>query len=229
MKQKKQSAYVIVSVLLCTVLMSVVDGIIQPGYAVKSAVKIVLFLLLPQIYFWWNREERQYIKQIFHPDRQGLKRAAVLGAGVYTVIVGGYFLLRGMIDFSGIVGQLTEDAGVHAGNFLFVALYISLMNSLLEEFFFRGYAFLTLKRLTSRRLAYLFSSILFAAYHLGMTAGWFAPGVWLLSMAGLFVGGCIFNCLNEKSGNLYASWLVHLCANVAINTVGCILFGILPL
>ena len=103
------------------------------------------------------------------------------------------------------------------------------MNSLLEEFFFRGYAFFTLKRLTSRRFAYLLSSLLFAVYHLGMTAGWFAPGVWLLSMAGLFLGGCIFNSLNEKSGNLYASWLVHLCANAAINTVGCVLFGILPL
>ncbi|MBR2131824.1 MAG: CPBP family intramembrane metalloprotease [Oscillospiraceae bacterium] len=229
MKHKKQSVYVMVSVLLCTILMSVVDGIIQPGYAVKSAVKIVVFYLIPQIYFLWNREERPYIKQMFQPDKRGLKRAAVLGAGVYAVIVSGYFLLRDVIDFSGIAGQLTADAGVHAGNFLFVALYISLMNSLLEEFFFRGYAFLTLKRLTSRRFAYLFSSILFAAYHLGMTAGWFAPGVWLLSMAGLFVGGCIFDYLNEKSDNLYASWLVHLCANAAINTVGCVLFEILPL
>ena len=38
-----------------------------------------------------------------------------------------------------------------------------------------------------------------------------------------------FDYLNEKSDNLYASWLVHLCANAAINTVGCVLFEILPL
>ena len=31
--------------------------------------------------------------------------------------------------------------GVNAGNFVFVALYISIVNSLLEEFFFRGFAF----------------------------------------------------------------------------------------
>ena len=42
-----------------------------------------------------------------------------------------------------------------------------------------------------------------------------------------FAGGCIFNFLNEKCGNIYPSWLVHLCANLAINTVGFILFGIL--
>ena len=229
MRDKKQAAYVVISVLLCTILMSVVDGILQPGYAVKSAVKIVLFLLIPQIHFWRNQKERQCIKKLFRLDRHGLISATVLGAAVYAVSVGGYFLLHGAVDFSGIAGQLTEDAGVHAENFVFVALYISLINSLLEEFFFRGYAFLTLKRLTSRRFAYLFSSILFATYHLGMTAGWFAPGIWLLSMAGLFAGGCIFNYLNENSGNLYNSWLVHLCANAAINTVGCILFGILPL
>ena len=33
--------------------------------------------------------------------------------------------------------------------------------------------------------------------------------------------------LNDKFGNIYSSWLVHMFANFAINTIGCILFGIL--
>ena len=32
---------------------------------------------------------------------------------------------------------------------------------------------------------------------------------------------------DEKYNNIYSSWLVHMCANFAINTVGFILFGIL--
>ena len=35
------------------------------------------------------------------------------------------------------------------------------------------------------------------------------------------------NILNEKCENIYMSWLVHMFANFAINTVGCILFGII--
>jgi hypothetical protein len=37
----------------------------------------------------------------------------------------------------------------------------------------------------------------------------------------------IFNILNEKSENIYASWLSHMFANFAINTIGFILFGII--
>jgi hypothetical protein len=61
----------------------------------------------------------------------------------------------------------------------------------------------------------------------GMTGGWFSIWIYILSMAGLFIGGCIFNYLNEKCESIYPSWIVHMFANFAINTVGFILFGIL--
>ncbi|NMO95148.1 hypothetical protein [Paenibacillus lemnae] len=38
--------------------------------------------------------------------------------------------------------------------------------------------------------------------------------------------GLLFNWLNEKNGNIYASWMVHMCANLAINTIGFMLFEI---
>ena len=229
MKLNKRAWYVMASVLLCAGLMSFVDGVLQPQYAVKSAIKVAVFLLIPMAYFLVNRDELHRIRRLFAPKKKEFICSLMLGIAVYAVILGGYLLLRGVIDFSSIAGQLAEGAGVRAENFVFVALYISFVNSLLEEFFFRGYAFLTLKELTSRPFAYCFSSALFALYHLGMTAGWFDPLIWLLSMAGLFVGGCIFNRLNEKSGMIYGSWLVHMFANFAINTVGFILFGILPI
>ena len=101
------------------------------------------------------------------------------------------------------------------------------MNSLLEEFFFRGFAFLTIKRLTSRTFAYIFSAAAFSIYHVAMMIGWFSPLVFGLVLIGLFAGGLIFNFLNEKSGTIYPSWFVHMFANFAINTVGFILFGII--
>ena len=131
------------------------------------------------------------------------------------------------MDFSGIAGKLTADAGVSADNFLYVALYISFVNSFLEEFFFRGFAFISLKKITSRGFAYVFSAVLFALYHAGMTAGYFNFGVFAITLGGLTVAGVIFNFLNEKSENIYTSWLVHMFANFAINTVGFILFGMI--
>lgn len=222
-RNRRQAGFIITSVLLCAAAMSCVDGLWHPPYALKSAVKAVLFLLVPLGYFLRHREA---LKTLFRPGG-ALRRALLLGAAVYAAILFAYFLLRAQIDFSGIAAQLSGEAGVNGGNFLFVALYISFVNSLLEEFFFRGYAFLALRRLTSRPFAYAFSALAFAAYHAGMTAGWFRPAVWALAMLGLFAGGCVFNRLNEKEGSIYPSWLVHMCANFAINTVGFILFGMI--
>lgn len=224
---KKKSLYIILSVLILSLLMSFIDGFIKPTYIVKSIIKVVLFLIVPMVYFFLFKEELSRFKKLFVPKSKDFFRALVLGVLVYGVIVGAYFLLRGVFDFSAIAGNLTSDVGVNADNFVYVALYISFANSLLEEFFFRGFAFITLKEQTGRKFAYIFSALLFAVYHVGMTAGWFHIIVFALALIGLFVGGCIFNYLNEKCENIYPSWLVHMCANFAINTIGFILFGIL--
>ena len=220
---RKNTWLLILSAVLCCGIMAVVDGVIQPGYAVKSAIKICLFLLVP---FLVSRlGENLRVARLFRFRRESILPALGLGIGVYAVILGGYFLLRNLIDFSGIVDSLSSGAGVNKDNFLFVSLYISFINSLLEEFFFRGFLFANLKHSAGRGLAYGFSSLVFALYHVAMMIGWFHPAITLLLIAGLTVGGMIFNFLNEKQENICTSWLVHMFANFAINTVGFILMA----
>lgn len=221
--QKKNNWLLILSAVLCCGIMAVVDGVIQPGYAVKSAIKISLFLAVPFLVSRFCKELR--FARLFRFRREGLLPALGLGAAVYALILGGYFLLRGWIDFSGIVDSLSSGAGVNKNNFLFVSLYISFINSLLEEFFFRGFLFTNLKSSSTRRFAYIFSSLMFALYHVAMMIGWFHPAITLLLIAGLMVGGMIFNFLNEKQENICTSWLVHMFANFAINTIGFILMA----
>lgn len=226
MKAIPSKVYVIFSVILCALTMSFVDGVIQPGYAVKSVIKAALFLLVPILFFWLHQRDFGQIKALFIPRKRELLFALTLGLGVYVLIVGGYLVLRNFYDISHMVLELTSDAGVDAGNFVYVSLYISLVNSMLEEFLFRGFAFLTLKKLTTRRFAYLFSACIFALYHTGMMlAGNIV--ILILALVGLVVAGCMFNWLNERSENIVTSWLVHMCANFAINTIGFMIFGII--
>ena len=133
--------------------------------------------------------------------------------------------LKDIFDFSAITTSLTNNIGVTKDNFIYVSLYISFVNSLLEEFFFRGFSFITLKEYTSRKFAYIFSSLAFALYHIAMMIGWFDVPVILISLAGLFAGGMIFNRFDEKNENIYLSWLIHMFANFATNTIGFILFA----
>lgn len=218
---------VMLSVLVFSLAITFIDAFVHPNYFAKIPIKIVFFLALPMLFFIRNREAFGEFKSLFVFRKKGLLMALLLGLGVYAVIVGGYFLTRNIIDYSNVTSSLTGGMGITADNFLYVSLYISLMNSFLEEFFFRGYGFITLKKYTTPVVAYLFSSVLFAVYHVGMLVAMFDFGALLLLLFGLILGGCIFNYLNDVNGNIYPSWFVHMFANFAINTVGFILFGIL--
>lgn len=224
-KKTYRILYLVLAVILCSAVMCVVDGVIKPQYLVKSLIKVALFLLVPAIYFAVNRAECTVLRDLLRPRGRCILRALLPALLLYGVIVGGYFLLRGVFDFSGIAGKLTEDTGVNAQNFLWVSLYISLANSFLEEFFFRGVAFTVLGRIIPRRVAFVFSALAFALYHSGMTLGYYHFGVFLLVLFALFAAGAFFNLLCERSRSLYASWFVHMFANFGINTVGFILFS----
>ncbi|WP_241426720.1 CPBP family intramembrane glutamic endopeptidase [Dysosmobacter acutus] len=219
MKRKKHSIVFLV-VLACSI-MGFVDAIIQPGYVIKSAIKILLFLFSPILYAHFDGECN--LKGLLTP-KKGVKIAVLSGVGVYAIILSAFLILRDVFDFSAVITSLSSSTGVTKSNFIWVALYISFVNSLLEEFFFRGFAFFTLKDVSSRMFSYIFSSAAFALYHVSMMIGWFGMELTSLAIAGLTTGGILFNLCNEKSGNIYLSWLIHMFANFAINTVGFILF-----
>ena len=222
---KKQTSSLLFLISIFCLIMLIVDGFIRPAYVVKSVIKILFFLVCPLLYA--KRYKEIDIRSILKWDTKQMKFTLLLGLAVFSIILAAYFVIRNFFDFTPIADLLVQNAGVTGKTFIFVAIYISFVNSLLEEFFFRGFAFLTLKKISSRKIAYIVSSIAFSVYHVAMMDGWFSIGLFILAMAGLAVGAAIFNYLNEKTGTIYNSWIVHMFANFAINTVGFILFEIL--
>lgn len=205
--------------------MSWVEAAWKPGYAVKSLCKLPLFLGIPLAFSAMG--PGRPVKAYFSGWKKGLRLGLPLGAGVFLLLLGAYRLLGGYFDFSGVTGALEANMGVTGRNFWLVSLYIALVNSFLEEFFFRGFGFLSLGEALGKNRACLFSALLFALYHISIMARWFSLPLFLLLLAGLTAAGLLFNWLDARGGSLYPSWLVHICANLAINTIGFSLFGIL--
>lgn len=213
------------TVALCCLVMAFIDGVVKPHYAVKSAVKLVLFSGVPVLYCYLNKEVG--ILQVLKTNKRGIGFALLLCFPVFGVIIGAYAVLKNIFDFSAVTKVLSMDIGVNKGNFVFVATYIAFVNSFLEEFFFRGFAFLTLKKVASAKVSNIFSSAMFALYHIAIMSGWFSVWVFLIIIAGLFAGGLVFNFLDTRGKSVYTSWLVHMFANFAINLIGFSLFGII--
>ena len=223
MTNNSKILWIIFLVITGCLIMAWVDVGLSPSYAIKSIIKLFLFLILPFGYSLLDRENS--FRKLFFFEQKKFPFSVLLGVGVYMLIIGAYFLIGPYFDFSNITVTLQNNIGVNKNNFVFVSFYISVINSLLEEFFFRGFAFLTLKKLTSRKVAYLFSAGAFSIYHIAIMTSWFTPLLFVFLITSLFVAGLML--LNEKNDNIYTSWIVHISANLAINTIGFMLFGII--
>ena len=143
MKSKRKCIEIISLMVILCIIMAVIDGVVMANYFVKSSIKLALFIGAPLIYTFLRRDIS--FSRLFVPDKKSIRLALFLCIPLYALIVGGYWLLKDVFDFSGITASLTGNIGVSKDNFIYVSLYISFVNSLLEEFFFRGFGFLTLK------------------------------------------------------------------------------------
>ena len=222
MVKEKRNAWIILglSLVLC-VCMGLVDTILSPPYAIKSAIKWVLFGAIPVAYLVSTQSFAP--RKLFSLQKKHAKLIAPLALGIFAVILIAFFALRSFIDFSSITNSLTADAGVTRQNFIFVALYIALINSFLEEFFFRGFCFFSLRPL-GVPFAYVASALLFSAYHVAFMDGWLSPSLFALSLFGMALGGGIFAFLNHKTESLLPSYLVHMASNLATNLIGILMF-----
>jgi membrane protease YdiL (CAAX protease family) len=209
-----------IRILLCMLLfclsMALLERVIQPGYLLKSLLKITLCLGI--VVFCGG------FGTLFRKD--GLLSGLILGGGIYAVILGAFLIFRGFIDLDAIAAGILGKEGISRENFLWVALYISFGNSLLEEFLFRGIAYLQLRRYVPEQYALCFSSLAFAGYHVAILDGWFTWWIYLLCMVGLFLGGLIFDLLDRR-GSILPSWLAHMGADLAINTIGLMMYGLI--
>lgn len=215
MKKQYQNTVFFLSAI-AVITMILIERILSPGYWIKSLLKILVFsmpvILVSLIY-------KRNIKNILFIRKIGINRKTVLFLLLfYFLVILGYFLIKDMIDLTSIRESLLNKEGVNERNFYLVFSYIILVNSFLEEAFFRAFLFGSLRQ-RSVLFGHIVSSLLFSVYHIGIMASWFSPGIFLLFLAGLVLAGAFLNILFERGESVFSSWIFHACANLAINTI----------
>lgn len=224
-EKKKVSLLVILSVIAC-IIMFFIEKYLHPGFFLKSILKIAVFLSSVAIYYKVTKDKFDLLG-LKDLNRTNFYRILRLGLVVFIFILIGYYFMKNYIDLDNIKENLLSKEGITKDNFIFVSIYISVVNSLLEEFFFRGHIFGKLKSLNYKKLGYIFSPILFSLYHIAIIDSWFTPALFGLFVIGLVVVGVFFNFIMEKANSFLAPWIVHAFANLGINTIGFIMLGVL--
>jgi membrane protease YdiL (CAAX protease family) len=202
-------------------------------YLYTSVFKIILFVFCPVFYFKVCRvcgnEKTGKIEQTekigkfsdmfrIKGDKRNIKISFMLSFGVFAFIIIAFMIVRPFIDGEMIIAALAAN-GITAGNFPFVFIYIVLINAALEEIFFRGFVFMTLHRMNFKKYAHIYSSLLFAFYHIAVLDNALGLGMLIFCITGLVAAGLIFNALIIKCRSMTGSVVVHISANLALNLI----------
>ncbi|HWO74571.1 MAG TPA: CPBP family intramembrane glutamic endopeptidase [Bacillus sp. (in: firmicutes)] len=217
----------IIALCSCSVLF-VIEQILDVNYFIKTVSKVFFFLVIPILYIRYIC--KRTVKESFNIQKvrwKSVRLGFLFGSLAFGIILLTYWVLRSIIDTDAIMYDLQERSGITPEIFIFVALYITFGNSLMEEFYFRGFLFLNVYKTGYKVFAHVFSAFLFAVYHTAIFATWFSFELMLLALAGLFIAGILFNWLNTYSQNFLNSWIFHIMADIAIILIGLHLYGIL--
>lgn len=217
----------LMAIISCSTLF-IIEQILDVNYFIKTGSKAIFFLLIPILYI--RCILKITVRQSFNIERVGwrsLRLGVLLGGLAFTIILIAYWLLEGFLDTDAILYDIQVRSGITPEIFIFIGLYITFGNSLMEEFYFRGFLFLNLYKSGSKLFAHVFSSLLFALYHTAIFATWFNVWLMLLALIGLFIAGILLNWLNTYSQNFLNSWIFHILADIAIILIGLNLMGII--
>lgn len=226
MKNKKLS-YIIITSIITIILLYITDQVLQLSYISKVLVKLVVFTAFPFGYIRMTRDN--FLKDSLMSKRRKLRfnKSHVLGIVIFVTIIVVYHFIKQYIDIETLVLEFEQKYRINKDNILYYSIYLTFVNSLLEEFFFRGFIFLNLKKIGMKSVGYIVSSLAFAIYHVSNFQNWFNIGVFVLAIIGLFVGGMIFNYLDDEENTFLNSWFVHICADLAIVLIGLSIFKVI--
>jgi len=165
---------------------------------------------------------------------QGIGFGLLIATGIFALYFG-YFRAAGTFAAAGskmlheLSGIGVTSPAIYAG----VAIFYSLLHSLLEEYYWRWFVFGRMRQIFSfspgemagvRRLwpAIIISSLAFMGHHvvvLALYLGWTSPWMYFFALA-TAIGGAFWAWLYNKTGSIYGPWASHLLIDAAIFAVG---------
>jgi uncharacterized protein len=156
------------------------------------------------------------------PPRQGgLGMGLLLGLLMGGFILGAYGVLgREVVDLDHLQLMAERNGLSTPALYLALAVYLTLLNSLLEEFVWRWFVFRRAEELVSGRCAVVLAAFLFTVHHavaLRIQFGW---GVTTLASLGVFLSAIVWSACYLRYRSIWPGYLAHILADAAIFLVG---------
>jgi uncharacterized protein len=123
-----------------------------------------------------------------------------------------------------VESRLDAFGAVTLPGYLALALFMSLLHSLFEEYYWRWFLFGALRRLLHWKGAVGLSSLAFAAHHGVVVAGLLGPGAPAAAIAtgilAVALAGAVWAWLFHRFGSLLSPWSSHVVLDLVVMAIG---------
>ena len=187
------------------------------GAAAYTLAKLWLFLL-PLV--WLKLVDRKPLGWS-PPRRGGLGTGALLGLAVAALIIMAHVLLGpSLIDAEHVRDQAVRNGIGTPERYLLLAVYLSFINALLEEYVWRWFVYRRCETLMKPAAAIPVSAACFTLHHifaLKAQLDWTAA---LIGSFGVFGGGVLWSWCYRRYRSIWPGYVSHLIVDVAVFAVG---------
>ena len=192
------------------------------GQIVYAVCKLWL-VALPVVWLVLVERQRPRIPRL---RADGMAAGVATGLGMVVCIVGALAFFGGWIDTE-LMAQRIRLIGLGDPRIFFIAaLYWCTVNSILEEYVWRWFVFTRCEALMPRAAAVIAAGLFFTLHHVIALDFYFDWRVTLLASTGVFIGGATWSWIYLRWRNIYAAYVSHVFADLAVFGVGWLLvFG----
>lgn len=184
--------------------------------------KVVQFAL-PIVWLGlWQGQKLRPGRPSFAGLRFGLAFGLLVAGAMLTLYFGP---LRDTAMFAALAprlrAKLADFGAATPARFALLGCFLTLVHSLLEEYYWRWFVFGELQRLIPVGAAIVLSGFAFMAHHVVVLASYVPNALFMLSLSlGVAVGGMVWAWLYHRTGSIWSAWLSHLFIDAAIMVIG---------
>jgi len=201
--------------LLAPLLASVVYFVLYPGtWFGKACFGLVKFhlVLWPVIgTVFIMRESLRRPSPSWAVRFRALIPSALIGAAVVAAMFALMLTPLGDIVRSsgGRIRAKVDDLGM-LDHYIAFSIFICVVNSFIEEFYWRWFAYGNLRRVMPPAWAHGFAAIAFASHHIVVVSTFFPLGFALFIGCSVGVGGLIWSLVYQRYNTILGPWLCHI-------------------
>ena len=146
----------------------------------------------------------------------GVGSGALIGASLWCMYL---LMFKGVID-ADVLAERVRQFGMYE-HFLLYMMFLAIINSGLEEYYWRWFVFGRLRAKIGAPAAVVLSSLAFATHHF-VALHEFLDSAWLAALfsVGIAIGGAVWALHYHRTGRLWGVWVSHCIVDAAVLSIG---------